>query len=95
MAFDLFDSDGWLVDAEYAAAFAGGGADAAGEFGEVIGSREDLVGFFPLLAVDGVIEFGDDVAQGASVVTEGMPQFMQRADWLLSSWPEYMFTNSL
>ena len=39
--------------------------------GEIIGGAEDFVCVFPLLAVNGVIEFGDDIAEGAAVMTEG------------------------
>ena len=63
--FDGFDGDGGLVDAQDAGAFAGGGADAAGELGEVVGFPEADDGLFPQAAVDEVVPLGDEVVDGA------------------------------
>jgi hypothetical protein len=65
-AFDVFDGDGRGVDAEDAGAFAGSGADAAGEVGEVIGFMEAFEGFAPEAAVNEVVPFGDEVVDGTA-----------------------------
>ena len=65
-AFDVLDGDGRGVDAEHARAFAGGGADAAGEVGEIIGFVQAFEGFVPEAAIDQVVPFGDEVVDGAA-----------------------------
>ena len=68
--FDVFDGDRVGVDAEDATGFAGGRADAAGEFGEVVGGQQGAEGVFPAAQIDLVVEFGDDIAQGTTRVAE-------------------------
>jgi hypothetical protein len=51
MFFYFFDGYRWLVDTQYATAFAGSRADPPGEFGEIVGGAKDLIGLLPLLAV--------------------------------------------
>ena len=63
---DVLDGDGRGVDAEDAGAFAGGRADAAGEFGEVIGLVQAVEGFLPQAAIDQVVPFGDQVVDRAA-----------------------------
>ncbi len=69
--FDEFDGDGFFVDTEDAGLFAGRRADAAGEFGEVIGFMEHIEGSAEAALVDEVVPLGDDVSEGAGVVAEG------------------------
>jgi hypothetical protein len=71
MFFYFFDGDGWLVDTEHATALARGRADPSGEFGEIVGGAEDLIGLVPLLAVYMVVELGNDIAEGTAVMAEG------------------------
>jgi hypothetical protein len=47
-------------------AFAGGGADAAGELGEVVGLAQAFVGLLPESAIDEVVELGEEVVEGAA-----------------------------
>src|SRR5207302_4092330 len=68
---DLLDGDRVVVDRQNAGRLAGRGADAAGELGEVVGVVEAGDGALPVVLVDEVVPFGDEVAQGAAVVAEG------------------------
>ena len=68
---DVLDGDGRLVDAEHAGGFAGRGAEAAGEFGEVIGGVQLARGFAPAAAIDQVVPIGNEVGQRAAGVAEG------------------------
>ena len=65
-ALDVLDRDGRVVDAEHAGAFAGSGADATGELGEVIGLMQALEGLLPAAAEDEVVELGDEVVDRAA-----------------------------
>ena len=65
-ALDVLDGHGRLVDAEDAGAFAGGGADAAGELGEVVGLVQTVECFSELAFVDQVVPLGDEVVDGAA-----------------------------
>ena len=69
--FDLLDGDRRLVDAEHAGGFAGRGADAAGEFGEVVGGVQLADGLAPAAAVDQIVPVGNDVGERAAGVAEG------------------------
>ena len=64
---------GRLVDAQHTSGFAGGGANPAGKFREIIGAVQDGNRLQPVLAIDGVVELGDDIPQGAAVVAEWDP----------------------
>ena len=55
-----------LVDAEHAGLLAQGRADAAGDFGEVVGHGQTVVGVFPLALTDQVVPLGNQVTQRAS-----------------------------
>ena len=57
--FDVLDRDGRLVHAEYAGAFARGGADAASELREVIGLVEAFERLMPEALIDEVVPLGD------------------------------------
>src|SRR5699024_5145475 len=69
--FHVFNCHGVIVDAQYAGAFARGGAQAAGKFGEIVCRVQAVVGFAPAVLAYQVIPLGDDIAQGAALVTEG------------------------
>ena len=65
-ALDGLDGDRVGVDVEGAGGLAGGRADAAGEFGEVVGGVQDRDGAAPVVAVNEVVPVGDDVVDRAS-----------------------------
>ena len=56
-ALDVLDGDRRRGDAEDAGAFARGGADAAGEVGEIIGFVEAIQGLAPQAAINQVVPF--------------------------------------
>jgi hypothetical protein len=64
--FDVLDRHRRLDHAEHAGALAGGGADAAGELGEVVGLVQALERFLPATAVDEVVPLRDEVVDGAA-----------------------------
>ena len=68
---DLLDGDGVIVDAEDAGGLAGGGAEPAGELGEVVRGVEAVDGVAPVAAVHEVVPVGNDVAEGTALVAEG------------------------
>jgi len=68
--FDLFDGHRRLIDAEDAGGFARSGADAAGEFREIVGGVESADGFFPAGFVDELVPVGDDVVDWTAGVAE-------------------------
>ena len=63
---DVLNRDGRLVHAEHARAFARGGADAAGEFREVVGLVEAFERLMPEALVDEVVPLGDQVVDRAA-----------------------------
>ena len=65
-AFDRFDGDGVLVDVERAGGFARRRADAAGDFGEIVGRVQVARGFVPIVAVDEVVPVRDLVVDRAA-----------------------------
>src|ERR1035441_6046510 len=69
--FNVLDSDGGFVDAEYAGGFTRRWADAAGELGEIIGGVQDATGFLPTAVKDKIVPVGNDVGDGATGVAEG------------------------
>ncbi len=69
--FDVLDGDGGLVDGQDARGFARGGAEPAGELGEVVGRVQPLAGGGPVLAVGVVVPLGDEVPERAALVAEG------------------------
>jgi hypothetical protein len=66
LALDVLDRDGRVVDAEHAGAFARGGADAAGELGEVVRLVQTLERFLPEAAIDQIVPLGDEVVDRAA-----------------------------
>src|SRR5581483_6807986 len=58
-AFDGFDRDRIVVDVERAGSLARGGADAPGEFGEIVGRMQIARGLFPIALIDEVVEIGN------------------------------------
>src|SRR5450631_2722389 len=67
---ERLDPDGAVVDIERASGLAGGGADAAGKFREVVRRMQNLTRLVPLLAVDEVVEVGNDVVDRAAVAAK-------------------------
>src|SRR6476659_6368040 len=65
-AFDGFNGDRVVVDVERAGGFARRGADAAGEFREIVGRVQVARGFFPIVLIDEVVEIGDLVVDRAA-----------------------------
>ena len=68
--FDLLDRDRRLIDAEHACRFAGCGADAAGELGEIIGRVQLPNRFFPASAIDQIVPVGNEIIDRAAGVAE-------------------------
>src|SRR5690606_38246679 len=66
-----FDGDGLGVDAQHAGSLAGSGADASGEFREVVRLVQRLDGFAPTATIDEVIPFRDQIPQRTPLVAEG------------------------
>ena len=68
---DLLDRDRVaLVDLEHARRLARGGAEAAGELGEVVRPVQLLDRLVEAVAVDEVVPVGDEVSERAAVVAE-------------------------
>ena len=65
-AFDRLDRHRRLDDSEHARALARGGADAAGEFGEVVRLVQAIEGLAPAIAIDEVVPLGDQVVDGTA-----------------------------
>ena len=70
LAFDGLDGDRTVDDVQGAAGLAGRGADAAGEFGKIVGGMQRLRRGAPLLAIDQIVPVRDQVVDRAAVVTE-------------------------
>ena len=62
----LLDRDGRIVDAQNARAFAGCGANAAGEFGEVVRLVQTIERFLPEPAIDEIVPLGNEVVDRAA-----------------------------
>ena len=62
---------GLSLDVEGAAGLAGRGADAAGEFREIVGGVQRLRRGAPLVAIDQIVPVGDQIVDRAALVTEG------------------------
>src|SRR5246127_4522998 len=65
-AFDGLDGNRVVVDVERARGLAGRGADAAGEFREIVGRMQVARGLFPIALIDQVVEVGDLVVDRAA-----------------------------
>src|ERR1043166_8847437 len=63
---DVLDRDRLVVDAQNARPLARRGTDAPGELGEVVRLVEPLEGVMPLVAVDEVVPFGDQIVDRAA-----------------------------
>ena len=68
---DVFNRDWLVVESQDAGRFARGGADAPGEFREVVGRAQHLVRLAEVTSVDGVVEFRNAVAEWAPGVAKG------------------------
>ena len=68
--FVFADRDGLIVELQHARLLAERRADPAGEFGKVVGQREDVVGLFPFSLPCHVLPFGLAVAQRTGPVAE-------------------------
>ena len=71
LAFDGFDGDRSFLDVQGTARLARGGADAAGEFGEIVGGVQILCRRAPLVAIDQIVPVGNLVIDRAALVTKG------------------------
>ena len=69
-AFDRLDGHGVVVDVQRAGRLTRGGANAAGEFGEIVGGVQVDRCLFPLIPVNQIVPVGDLVVDRAAVVTE-------------------------
>src|SRR5690606_13090561 len=70
-AFDRLDRHGLIANVERARRLAGRGADAPGEFGEVVGRMKVLERLQPVAPVDEVVPVRDLVVDRAAIVTIG------------------------
>ena len=70
-AFDRLDRHRRVVEVERAGGFARRGADAAGEFGEIIGRMQIARGLLPVGAIDEIVPVRDLVVDRAAVVAKG------------------------
>ena len=70
LQLDGLDGHRVIPDTEDAGALTGGGADASGELGEVVGGVQPVVGLTPAALTDQVVPLRDDVAQRAAVMAE-------------------------
>ena len=61
---------GGSIDAQHAGGFARRGANASGEFREIIGGVQLADRFFPAAAIDQIVPVGNDVVDRTSGVTE-------------------------
>src|SRR5699024_8726533 len=68
--FHVFNGYSVIVDAQYAGAFARGGAQAAGKFGEIIRGVQAVIGFAPAVMAHQGIPLRNDIAQGAALVAK-------------------------
>ena len=68
---NLLDADCVVVDRQHAGRLTGGGAEPAGEFREVVSGVQPVDSVAPLTAKHEIVPVGDDVPQGAAVLTEG------------------------
>ena len=72
-ALDELNRDGGLIDAQHAGRLAGRGADAAGEFGKVVGGVKPTDSRLPAAVVNQIVPVGNEVINRAAGVTEGHP----------------------
>ena len=70
LELDPLDCYRVVVDADHAASLARGGAESTSELGKVIGGVEALDGRRPITSVDEVVPLGDQVPEGAALMTE-------------------------
>ena len=70
-ALDLLDGHRVALDVQDAGLLAGGGADAAGELGEVVRLEQHRERVAPAVPVNEVIPFRDEVPERAAGVAEG------------------------
>ena len=65
-AFDVLDRDRRSIDAEHARTFARRGANAAGEFREIIRLVQPFERFFPEAAIDEIVPFRNEIVDRAA-----------------------------
>src|SRR5687768_14354941 len=68
--FNLLDCDCGLINSKDTSSFTGCRTNAAGKFREVICRGKNVICFSPTLSINGVIEFRDDITQGAPIMTK-------------------------
>ena len=72
-ALDGLDANRVLLDVQRTGSLAGCRADAAGEFGKIIGRMQYVDGFLPLSAIDQIVPVGDDIVDWTTVVAKRNP----------------------
>ena len=70
-AFDRLDRHRRVLQVERAGGLARRRADAAGEFGEIVGAVQVARGLLPVVAIDQIVPVGDLVVHRTAVVTIG------------------------
>ena len=73
LAFDRLDGDGRVINVQRAARLARGGADAAGEFREVVGRMQHFQRVAPVIFIDQIVPVRDDVVDRATIVAKRNP----------------------
>ena len=73
LAFDRLDRHRIVLDVQSTRRLAGGGADAAGEFREIVGGLQVIQRLAPLVAINQGVEIRDLVVHRAALVTERNP----------------------
>ena len=68
--FNRLDAHRVVVHIQGARCFAGCGANATGELGEVVGAVQNRQGVVPLVGEHQIVEVGDDVVDGAAAVAK-------------------------
>jgi hypothetical protein len=68
--FNFFDGNRGLIDPQYTGTFTGSRTNPAGELREIICCRKNFISLFPVLPIDRIVEFGNNISKRASVMAK-------------------------
>src|SRR5690606_39071 len=68
--FNQFYGNWVFVNTQYATGFTGRGAYPPRKFGEIVCPSQDMECFLPLVVIDRIVELGNHITQGASLMTK-------------------------